>query len=454
MTMACLCVTMVVLVSGLARGRGFPEPGLGQGPAGGPPAIVGKLAPPPPAPRYMAKAELADLIGPREIEKAEAGLFEVYDSMGQPFFVRTTLDPELQAQALKMVRGSGALRAALVAIDPGTGRVLALAGAGNPEGNVALEGSFPAASVFKIVTAAAAMEMADFNAMTPVAYDGSKHTLYKANLGKGPDQGLHRSTLRDSFAESVNSVFGKLGAFSLGAGGLEAMALNFGFNESLAFELPLAESMFDLGEDPEDGFRLAELASGFNRETRLSPVHGALIASVALNGGDLYEPTVVSQVLDMNGDVVYRGRPKLLGKAVSLQTSEELSVLMQAAMVNGTGRKRFGDAERNPVLSKLIMGGKSGTINDENGDRVDWFVAFATPSAGAPDADDFSGGPDSAPQGSLALAAVVVHDGRTNVVSQELVRGALMAYYGPRLNPKGGTKAMAGQKPKQTRGRS
>jgi membrane peptidoglycan carboxypeptidase len=427
----------------------------------------------------MAKQELADLIGPRDLEEVAGEYFEIFDANGRPLFVKTTLDPNLQSQALKWVNSSGALKAALVVLDPATGRVLALAGSGNPEFNAALESSFPAASIFKIVTAAAAMEMADYNSMTSIAYDGSQHTLYKANLAKGPDQGAHSSTLRESFAKSINSVFGKLGAFSLGPNQLEEMATSFGFNESLDFELPLASSYFELGENPDDSFRLAELASGFNRDTRLSPVHGALIASMALNGGDLFEPTIISQVSDLEDQVVYRGRPKVLTHAISLQTSEELSLMMQAAVTEGTGRKHFSDAKTNPVLSKLILGGKSGTINDETGAKVDWFVAFAAPSddQGDDQGHDNADGPGHEPidghaddqidpiaqnpqSPSLALAAVIVHDGKTNFASQELIRKALLAYYSPLLNPKDPAKAkakakvMAGQKTKPSPGRS
>ncbi|MDR0621412.1 MAG: hypothetical protein LBJ61_06010 [Deltaproteobacteria bacterium] len=437
-----LVMTAALLVSGLAKGRGL----VTAKPAATPPAsLSGTLSPPPPPPKYMAKEELADLLGPRDLEVAGEAYFEIFDNDGQPLFVQTTLDPDLQTKAQRWVNASGAIRAALVVLDPANGKILALAGAGNPEGNAALESGFPAASVFKIVTAAAAVERANFNAMTTVAYDGAKHTLYKANLAKGPDEGLHKATLKDGFAESINSVFGKLGAFSLLPSDLEEMAESFGFNESLAFELPLSASSFALGDDPEDTFRLAELASGFNRETRLSPVHGALIASIALNGGDLYEPTIISQVSDINDKVLYRNRPTLLGKAVSLQTSEEISLLMQAALSEGTGRKHFSDVNRNPVLSKLILGGKSGTINDENGSKVDWFVAFAAP------ADSLD--PDPATQDSLALAAVIVHDGRVNLASQELVRKALLAYYSPRLKAKPeSNKAMAGgQKPQRSK---
>jgi membrane peptidoglycan carboxypeptidase len=429
---ACLVLTLAVLVFGLAKGWGLGLDRPRRGPATLARLVV-SLDPPPLSPRMLDKDELAPLIGHRDLGLKDLDYFMVESPMGEPLFVKTTLDPELQPLAQKWVKGAGALRAALVVLEPASGRILALAGSGDEEGNAALEGSFPAASVFKIVTAAAAVEKADYNAMTTVAYDGAKHTLYKGNVSKAPDKGVHQATLREGFAESINSVFGKLGAFSLAPGELEEVAVNFGFNENLAFEMPLDVSTFELGDDPGDTFHLAELASGFNRDTRLSPVHGALLASVALNGGDLFEPNIVSEVTNLENEIVYRGRPRLLGRAVSPQTAEELSVLMQAAVSDGTGRKHFSDAGVHPVLSRLTLGGKSGTINDDDGARVDWFVAFASPDREEDDA------------GQLALAAVVVHDGQTNTASQELVRKALISYYRARLGPGKEQEVMAGR---------
>jgi hypothetical protein len=86
------------------------------------------------------------------------------------------------------------------------------------------------------------------------------------------------------------------------------------------------------------------------------------------------------------------------------------------------------------------LGGKSGTINDENGAKVDWFIAFASPIS-----------ENESQMGQLALAAVVVHDGRTKVVSQELVRKALLAYYQPKFNSFGRNKILTSQKGKSAK---
>lgn len=372
----------------------------------------------------LDKKALAEIIGSRPIETDDNQILEIIGQGGQTLFVRTTIIPRLQAQAAAWVNGSQARQAALVVTRPETGEVLALAGyrADGERRNAALAGSFPAASLFKIVTAAAAVEAADFSAETTVSYDGGKHTLFKGNVVKEPNEGQSSATLKEGFAESINTVFGKMGAFTLGPQELAEFAGRFGFNADIEFEMPVEASTFAL-DDGEDLFRLAELASGFNRATRVSPLHGAMMAGAVAGGGLVHAPSFVREVFDRENRIHYQAKAKEPVRAVSPETARELSALMVAAVTEGTGRRTFQRAARHPALSRLAIGGKSGTINNDAGERVDWFVAWAKPLPGRGDEKD-----------SLAVSAVVVHDGVTKVTSQQLVWDALAAYYEGRMN--------------------
>jgi cell division protein FtsI/penicillin-binding protein 2 len=343
---------------------------------------------------------------------------------GQALFAETTLDLDLQAKAFQWLKKTRAKRAALVVMDPLDGEILALAGyrGDGQSGNAALAETFPAASLFKIVTAAAALEKTDYEAESPLAYDGGKHTLRKGNVDKAPEEGRWRTTLKEGFAESNNGVFGKIGAYGLKPGELAEYARRFYFNRPFEFELPVAASFFE--ESPEsEPFRLAELASGYNRETKIGPLHGAMLAAAVVGGGALAEPTLAREVFDLDNNVYYESKPKALARVVSEDTAKQLSELMEAAVTNGTGRRHFADAGEHPLLSGLVIGGKTGTMNDEEGARVEWFVAYSYwPEAG------------SGPAWPLAMAAVVASDGKAQVDSQELVRRALIAYYQPLLD--------------------
>lgn len=371
----------------------------------------------------LAKKDLAALMGARNDYSGQAGVLDVVDANGRQFFVRTTVEPELQARGEAWVKASRAHQAALVVMNAETGEILALAGYDDSQNtsNIALSNSFPAASLFKIVTAAAALEQAQMSAESKLSYDGGKHTLYKRNLAKEPDQGHNSATLKESFADSINSVFGKIGIYTLGAEGLSDFAGRFGFNSEFDFDLPVDPSIFVVNDD--DPFHLAELASGYNRSTKVSPLHGALLAASALGRGAVPEPHIVETVFDKENRIYYQaGLEKK--EIISPTAAEELAKLMRQAVEKGTGRRVLQGAAKGSVLSSLIIGGKTGTINNEEGQRVDWFVAWATPRPGA------------ACQDKLALSAVVVHSGMTTTTSQKLVRDALNAYYRDRLELK------------------
>lgn len=375
---------------------------------------------PAPAPHEeLDKKQLADIIGQRPLKADEIHTFNIKDEQGHSLFVQTTVDPGLQAWAVGLMPHIGAYATALVAINPRNGQVMVMASyrADGQPVNVALSSSFPAASLFKIVTAAAALEDKKMNSGSTLAYDGPKYTMYKKNVEKGIEDGRQKVTLKEGFADSINTVFGKLGAFTLGRKELESFAQKFHFNQPIDFEMPVDKSQFSTA-DKEDPYRLAELASGFNRTTTVSPLHGAMLASAILNDGWLMEPTVVKEVFDRDNRIYYQHEPNSLGQVVSSRTVEELRKLMRATITEGTGRRRFHDVAQHPVLKRLDIGGKSGHINDDQGRWVDWFVGFARQ-------------PDTSH--ALAVATVVVHPEKHGMASQDVVREAIIQYFRPRL---------------------
>ncbi len=297
--------------------------------------------------------------------------------------VDTSLDPSLQADLIKKVRGSKAELIGLVALDPDNGKVLAMVGndVDNSSPNPCLDNSFPAASIFKIITAAAAIEECRLGSEAKMTWNGGKYTLYKSQLKNRVNRYTNTVTFRDSFAQSINPVFGKIGAQRLGRASLEKYGMAFGFNCDIDFEAPMAPSRLEITDEP---YRLAEIACGFNRSTTLTPLHGALIAAAVLNGGQLHEPTMIEQITDGSGQTLYQGRAVVLGHAISPRASEQLKTFMARTVRAGTCRKAFRGIAGDCVLSRLIIGGKTGTIdNREHSRRIDWFVGFAGEKNGA-----------------------------------------------------------------------
>ncbi len=337
-----------------------------------------------------------------------------YHFDGHRFLLDTSIDSHLQNFILNHLDRENARYIGVVVMDPDTGRVLSMAGYdSNDSGkNTCTDALFPAASIFKIITAAAAVEECGFRSDSTLFLRGGRYTLYRSQLKKEA-QGRPVS-LRDSFAQSINPVFGKLGIHFLGKKHLESQALAFGFNRPIRFEIPVERSVIRLSDDP---FHLAEIASGFNRSTAISPLHGALIvSSIAANQGRLPEPAIIDRLSDEKGRVLYRSRPRYLQRAVNPETSGIIKKMMQETIRSGTCRKIFRNHEKHPVLSRLHMGGKTGSIGSRNHEnrRYDWFVGFAEEKEGGR---------------KIAVSIVVTHEKYIGIKAGQYARMIMEEYF-------------------------
>jgi len=333
---------------------------------------------------------------------------------GERMYVETHIDPSLQNHLLKRIDRTHAEDVGIVAMDPDTGRILAMASYNkeHPTANPCIDALFPAASVFKIVTAAAGIETYRYRPDSSFSYNGRKHTLYKSQLRNRYNRYTREISFKDSFAQSVNPVFGKIGK-SLGRKVLHQYAVAFGFNHPLGFELPVVESAVSVTDDP---YRLAEIASGFNRQTSISPIHGAIIAATIVNRGVSVEPRLISRIEDGFSKPVYFDRPEPGSRVISAEASEILKDLMAETVRSGTGRKMFSNIRKHAVLSQLNIGGKTGSIsNRSHSKRYDWFVGFAKEKDG----------PES-----LVLSIVVAHGKYIGTKAGDYARAAIEHYFG------------------------
>ena len=334
---------------------------------------------------------------------------------GKKYSVETTLDPDLQGYMRKKIEVARSPLIGFVAIDPTTGHVITMIDRKKTRdlGDVGLRSTFPAASVFKIISATAAIDGGNMSADSTLTYNGRSHTLYKNQLKNGSNRYTNRVSLKDSFAKSINPAFGKLGIFCLKKDLLEEYATRFGFNQPIHFELPVEPSRFFIDDDP---YHWAEIACGFNRETLISPIHGAMIASAIVNGGMLMEPKIVKQITDSEETLLYSGDGVMTRQIMSSETSQEMMRLMAATISRGTSRKAFRGYRRDRILSKLFLGGKTGSIKN-NTDKwlYDWFVGYGAEKAGTR---------------KLAMAVLVVHDELLRARAHEYARMALKYYFG------------------------
>ena len=300
------------------------------------------------------------------------------DGVSEPVVLDFAFDPAIQSTAEDLLAQYKPDLGAVVAMDASTGRILAMVGENRAfvmEGHPAISNSYPSASVFKVITAAAAIEGKKAGASSMISYSGRNHTLYKYQVLKERVTGWKRMcSLKEAFSKSINTVFGRLGVFSLGKEPLRTCSNRFVFNEMIPAEFPISLSK---SADPENDFALAEMASGYTQQNIMTPLHGALIAAAVANDGVMMEPYFLNAAYLKSGRTIYRAEPSILSKAMSVETSNEIKSMMRETVLTGTSRKSFHGFSKGK-FSYLDVGGKTGSLTDKNlGGKVDWFVGFA-----------------------------------------------------------------------------
>ncbi len=238
--------------------------------------------------------------------------------------------------------------------------------------NRALQGLYAPGSTFKIVTLAAAIE-ADPNVLNQVFtcsgswdFGGSKPIRCAGGAVHG------ELDLRTAFAKSCNITFGKL-AYQLGAGRLRAAAEQFGFNDNFKFgDFMIYNSSF-----PSSGQGVGSLVwSGVGQDTVLAtPMHMAMTAGAAANGGAMMKPILVKRMENSLGITTHTGVPTLYRQAMQKETADILAQGMYQAVKSGTATKA--------AISGYTVCGKTGSAeisDDKSVDTNAWFVGFIADS--------------------------------------------------------------------------
>jgi len=366
------------------------------------------------------KDEIRHFMDSSHIANLDDNSFEIQNN-GKRLRVQTSIDPSLQNYLIKKLDRKNSSHIGIVAMDPEDGRILSLVGydKSDPSKNPCLESSFPAASIFKIITAAAALEKGNLRLNSKLQYNGGKYTLYKSQLKEKTNKYTNKISLKDAFAKSVNPVFGKLGSLYLGKDELESYAKAFGFNRLINFEIFLPPSPIVFTDEP---YQWAEVASGFNRQTKMSPVHGALITATIFNQGRLIEPTIVDRIIDEKGVALYQSQPATIHQAFAPDTSDALDELMKATVRSGTVRGVFRKYRKDKIISRLEIGAKTGTINNKTDEiKYEWFVGYAQDKTG----DD-----------KLILSVLVAHEKYIGIRAAQYAIMAFKKYFKTRFAEK------------------
>ncbi|MFF5359116.1 peptidoglycan D,D-transpeptidase FtsI family protein [Streptomyces scabiei] len=311
----------------------------------------------------------------------------------EPGDVITTIDPAVQKAAF---RALGDKKGAAVAIDPATGRILAVvstpsydpsaltaagtAGAAwqklnadpdKPLTNRALRQPLPPGSTFKLVVAAAALEdglyaSVDTRTVSPDPYTlpGTSTRLSNEN----PSAPCENATIRTALQYSCNNVFARM-AVSLGQDKVRAMAERFGFDDK-AQDVPVRayESVYPTGMD-----KSSTALTGIGQyDVTATPLQMAMVSAAIADGGRLVAPHMVAQITDGSGDVLEDHDSEAGSQQImSARTAEQLQSAMRTVVEDGTGT--------NARISGVTVGGKTGTAqHGENNSKTPyaWFTSY------------------------------------------------------------------------------
>jgi penicillin-binding protein A len=314
-----------------------------------------------------------------------------------------TIRPNLQALSRRLLQGKCG---AVVALEPSTGRVLAMATnptynpnlierhfalaakttlpCGAPLLNRATAGKYQPGSTFKIVTASAALDTGRFTPNSPF-YDPGYCIEYgkqvrNAGNPEAPET-FGSVDLTTGFEHSINSVFCNIGK-TLGAGTVLRYAERFGFYSLPPLETPESErvpsGLYQHGvlfkpKHPETQVDPGRFAFGQER-LQVTPLEMAMIAATVANHGVMMRPHLIERIASPAGQTVTHTRPERLGQPIKRQTADELTHMMELAVEGGTGTAA--------QIPGIRVAGKTGTAETGRANiNTTWFTAFAPADA-------------------------------------------------------------------------
>ncbi len=350
--------------------------------AGDAPAALSLLLPVSRAALSLPSARgLSDADGPER-------LFEVVASPdgGGPLRVEYSLDASLTRRVFQVLEQGKVALGHVIVLDPATGRVLAYASTDTLQ--FPATRTYPAASLVKVITAAAALGTDPAAARLPCRFTGSPYRLTPSRLD--PPRGGNVVSLQQALATSNNQCFAQLAVHSVGVTTLLRTIARFGWTHE-----PAAAHAAGVVVDPaEDRFGVGKLGCGLSG-CNITPLHAAQLAG-ALAFGEVVEPRWIDRIVDASGRELTLPAVAAPRQVLSPELAGELRRMLIDTTTRGTARRAFRARGGRPLLGSVQVAGKTGSLSGTNPrGRYEWFIGVA---------------PAEAPR--IAVAVVVVQRAR------------------------------------------
>lgn len=369
-----------------------------------PAAKSAEAAKQPPASSFiMASSLLEEAVGPDDQLTARTT---------EGYVLHFTVRGDLQKRVHDFMAAKQVPYGVFVAIEPASGRILGMTSYSSIDPGWSKNAYFdlyPMASLFKIITASAALENRKITPETVIEFRGNSYSENPHYWEISPKGKNNRLDVTYAMGKSINPVYGRLACDIVGKASVMECANRFGFNQTL---LPGTSAKDSKAAEPQSNHDLMLMGAGLNHEVKISPLHAAVMMAAIANGGRMMAPGLTDRITDAQGASKEIFTPREMRSLVSPETAKSLTRMLSSSVTSGTSRRAFHDRRGRPLLNVEIAA-KTGSINgsDPQG-HYSWFAAFA---------------PAHNPR--IALVALVINQDKWKIKSAQVGEKALEEFF-------------------------
>lgn len=295
-------------------------------------------------------------------------LTEVYEAPTSGITLELTIDIDLQLaienELDNVYSKYSPERALIIAMDPNTGEILAMASRPNFNNNEYNKSStevinrnlpiwmtYEPGSTFKIITLSAALEEKTINLFEDQFHDSGAINVDGSTIHCWKHGGHGSQTILQVVENSCNPGFVHIGN-TLGVNKLMSYIKDYGFGDKTGIDLN-GESNGILFKPTNMG--PVELATtSFGQGISVTPIQQIRAVSAAINGGSLYTPYLVGSFKESEtGSIIKKIEPKKVKQVISKETSKLVRHALESVVANGSGK--------NAYIENYRVGGKTGT---------------------------------------------------------------------------------------------
>lgn len=229
--------------------------------------------------------------------------------------------------------------------------------------NLPIWKSYEPGSTFKVFSFAAGLDTNSFNMFKDTYYDKGYEIVGGQRIKSWKKGGHGLQTYLEVLQNSSNPGFVSI-ARKLGKDNLFNYIKNFGFNKKTNIDLPGETKGLFFSYDKFN--ELEQATSSFGQGISVSMIQVATAFSSVINGGILYEPYIVKDIINpKTNDVLVSKEAKIINNTIKKETSELMKIALESVVAKGSGGRAF--------INNYRVGGKTGTsqIVGENGAYLD-----------------------------------------------------------------------------------